>query len=127
MAFQNKELSIYIYDTRTNVVLNDLKWFYVTERLFYHRCILMFKCLNGLAPAYLSHGFSFTSHQYNTRTVTRKNLKLPKCKSVSGQKAFSFLGASLWNTLNPDTRNSDSIGTFKSKLKSEILSQRIYF
>ena len=114
------------YDTRTQKVLTDLNWFYMTERLFYHRCILMFKCLNGLAPAYLSDVFSFNSHAYNTRSATRRNLRLPKCKSMTGQKAFHYLGAKLWNTLSIDTRNCTTIGAFKSKLKSEILFHRLF-
>ena len=41
------------FDTPTHEVLSNLKWFYVTERVFYHRCILAYKCLNQLAPKYL--------------------------------------------------------------------------
>ncbi len=44
-------------DTTTQIVLKDLKWLPLNKRIIYHTHILMFKCLNGFVPNYLSRNF----------------------------------------------------------------------
>ena len=112
------------YDTSTHEVLNRLQWFYMTERVFYHRCVFMYKCLNGPSPPYLTRMFSFSGHGRNTRSATRRDLLIPKCRTVAGQRAFSFQGVKAWNGLNLATRNSTSMLSFKNRLKNEILTRR---
>ena len=115
------------YDTSTHEVLNKLKWFYLTERIYYHRCVFMYKCLNRLCPPYLTSLFSSASHGRNTRSATRRDLLTPKCRTLTGQRAFAFQGVKVWNGLTMATRNSTSIHTFKNKLKHDILANRSPF
>ncbi len=49
-------------DTPTQIVLNDLKSLPLTKHIAYHTHILMFKCLNGLAPNYLSRTLKYVNH-----------------------------------------------------------------
>ena len=39
-------------------------------------------------------------------------------RSSLGKRAFSVIGPRLWNSLPPDTRNSNSLPTFRSRLKT---------
>ena len=41
-------------------MISDLSWMNIEQRLFYFTAILMFKCLNNLAPEYLSNSLKNT-------------------------------------------------------------------
>ena len=41
-------------------------------------------------------------------------------RSSLGKRAFSVIGPRLWNSLPPDTRNSNSLPTFRSRLKTHL-------
>ena len=53
-------------DTSKHVVLNDLKWFYLTERIFYHRCVFMYINVLMKAPLTTLPGLS---HLLTTATT----------------------------------------------------------
>ena len=40
-------------------------------------------------------------------------------RTGNGQKSFAYRGASLWNSLDLDTKMAPSINAFKSKLKEK--------
>ena len=56
--FQNRCARIvtqkFDYEIRSNTILRELRWLNISQRRDYLTCILVFKCLNGLAPSYLS-------------------------------------------------------------------------
>ena len=112
------------FDTNTHEVLSKLKWFYLTERLFYHRCIFMFNCFNFTSPDYLKRTFSVADHGHNTRSNSRRDLQIPRCRSGCGQKTFAYQGVKAWNSLTIATRSATTLNAFKNKLKLEILSKR---
>ena len=61
-----------------------------------HKCILVFKCLNGLVPSYLSDNVirNLTIHTHKTRQ--RNNIYLPNPKLTLGCNTFRFSGAVLF-------------------------------
>ena len=76
--------------------------------------LVVFKSLNGLAPQYLSDLFTKNLQiaPYNLRnTVT--DLRLPKKKTMGDQKAFSYRGAKLWNSLSAEPKQAPSLSYFK--------------
>jgi hypothetical protein len=109
-------------DTPSRDVIHDLKWLTLSERIFFHRCLLVYKSLNDLCPTYLSCKFSHPMHRYNTRNFL--NLELLKCNTNIGQKTFTYSGAKAWNNLPHDVKNSSSRNVFKNNLTKYILSQR---
>ena len=84
----------------------------------------MFKCLNDLAPEYLCSKFSYPSHFHNTRYSTTKSLVISKCNLKTGQRAFSYKGATAWNSLNVTTRQAHNLPSLKRCLVKEILTKR---
>ena len=78
------------FDTRTHEILRTLKWFYFTERNYYHRCVLMYKCVTGSCPSYLAGNFKINNNVYSTRSSRRRDTDTPLCKTVTGQRAFFF-------------------------------------
>ena len=75
-----------------------------------HLAELTYKCLNSLAPPYLSSLFHLPTHHHNTR---RNNLiNLPAVRTTFGKQAVSFQGASLWRSLPASLRDSGSLKNF---------------
>ena len=95
------------YDQSGLSVVNNLGWQNVTDRYQFLSCVLMYKCLNGMAPAYLADNFthSVDIHDYNTRHASAGNLLLPKPRTEYLRKSFNFNGPKLWKVL-PDDINS---------------------
>ena len=71
--------------------------------------IMVFKSLNGLAPAYLHELFSERHTDYDLRDSFRK-LNLPKPRTDYLKRNFGNTGALLWNSLPESIRAIRSIG-----------------
>ncbi len=87
--------------TPIQIVLNDLKWLPFNKPITYHTHILMFKCLNGLAPNYLSRHFKYVNHCHNTGYKDKQVLYVSKTKLEITKRELPHHGAINWNTL-PD-------------------------
>ena len=83
-----------------------------------YKAILVFKCLNNLAPAYFKNYFTRNSsyHFYNTRQ--KQDLRIPKAKLSKGKKTFRFSGATLFNRLPDSLRQAKSLQIFKRNIGS---------
>ena len=68
--------------------------------------IMIFKCLNGTSPNYLSSKFIFTHsvHNYSTRGQISNSLIIPQCNSNSGRRMFTSRSSQIWNNLPQDIR-----------------------
>ena len=85
-------------------VLRDLHWLPVHERIRLKILLMTFKCLNQLAPSYLSD-----------------LLVQPRCHlKTYGERAFSFIAPKLWNTLPLSIKRCKSAESFKSTLKTYL-------
>ena len=72
-------------------IFKELGWLPVQSIVKLKDATMMFKCMNGLAPKYLSNKVIRRSnvHSRNTRKKSKLNLPL-LCKSVSGQCSLSI-------------------------------------
>ena len=61
--------------------------------------IMVFKCMNGLAPGYLSDQFVTRSSISTCKTRNSLLLHLPLFKTTTGQRTFNYRMVSLWNAL----------------------------
>ena len=81
--------------------------------------IMMFKCLDGLAPDYLTDRFtcSVQVHQKNTRSAATKKAYV---KNTRGKASSSFRrrGTKVWNDLPGSITSKNSILLFKTSLLS---------
>ena len=61
---------------------------------------MMFKILNGMAPAYMEDLFKQETglNVYNLR-ASHKNIALPKTRTDYYRKIFAFTGAKLWRSV----------------------------
>lgn len=110
-------------DIRTHIddLMNSLNWIRLNERWDSQLLILLFKCLKGSAPMYLSSQFNFTQniHSHGTRSQTFNSLVIPSWKTVSGKRTFHYRAVKLWNNLPNEIRgniDSMSLHSFKNNI-----------
>ena len=96
-----------------------LHWLPINFRINFKIAILVFKCLNGLAPSYLCDLIELYEPPRNLRSSDKHLLRVFKTKFVTlGDKSFCHAAPAVWNELPIDLRKETSIEIFKSKLKT---------
>nr|XP_058947926.1 uncharacterized protein LOC131775812 [Pocillopora verrucosa] len=103
------------YDADATELLEFLRWKNLTRQQEIHKATMMFRCLHGLAPEYLSSKFTWRDSAYDLRDSENK-LNVPLPPTYYYRKSFSYNGATLWNSLPCDIRNAESLGVFKRQL-----------
>ena len=113
----------YRYDHVTPI-LKDLHWLTIDKKIIFKISALMFKCINGLAPKYLSDKLELRSSvtkNVNLRVHDHNHLTVPPSRLKIGSRSFAVSGPVIWNTLPHSLRKSDlSIEVFKKQLKSYL-------
>ena len=84
----------------------SLKWLDVTEKVLFNDLVLVFKCVNGLAPDYLGKYFIKRSAVHNKNIRGCNNFVVPRCRLSMGQRAFYFRGPKEWNGLPDNIKNT---------------------
>jgi hypothetical protein len=99
-----------------NPMFKQLSWLSLQNRRDFHKCTMVFKCRNGLAPEYLMTRFKAndTKHSYNTRNASQ--LRATKTRTQYYNRSFTVSGHRLWNSLPTDIHNCSSLPSFKSAL-----------
>ena len=74
-------------------LLNDLHWLPVQQRIRYKICLFVFKCLNNLAPSYLSEMIKIYTPARTLRSSEDKTVLLPYNSNyvAYGNRSFSSL------------------------------------
>ena len=101
-----------------------LHWVPIRFRLDYKIALLMYKCYKGKAPKYLCELLKIElrteisrrlrSHQDNSVLY-----KIPFTKAKTfADKSFGVAGPRIWNGLPIDVRQSGTVDSFKTKLKT---------
>ena len=101
-------------------VLNDLRWLSVPAMLAFYDAILIFKCLRGLAPKYLSSRFNTRASVHGRNTRNKNKLDIPAFNTAAGQRTFIYRAVKCWNTLPEEIIKCESLHSFKSKAKSHF-------
>ena len=106
-------------------ILKQLQWLPVIKQLEVRDATMVFKCLNGLAPPYLFQKFKIRSDVHNCSTRNRDRLLIPLCRTAAIQRAFTFRGQKLWNSLPDEFQSITNLDLFKVKMKHHFL--RVFF
>jgi len=84
-------------------LLRDLHWLSFPERINYKLALLVFKCLNGLAPPLLACEFrrvADTESRRRLRSASTEELIKPRVRRETiGGRAFPVIAAKVWNSL----------------------------
>ena len=67
------------FNSSVSLIIKQLGWMSITERFYYFIAVLVYKCINGQAPIYLSSRLNFVEnrHDHKTRSVSNNLLSLP--------------------------------------------------
>ena len=103
-------------------VLYSLHWLPISMRIKFKVLLICFKCLNGLAPMYLSELLELN---IPGRTLRNRNntLKTKRSSSKSGDQCFSIYGPLLWNSLPEKLRTMNNLNAFRKSLKTYLFLQ----
>ena len=80
-------------------------------------CVLVFKCIRGLAPHHLSNVATMVVDGYNTRNDKNMGLYVPRCTKELCKRSFVYKGSMLCNALPNILLDSSSLVVFKSNYR----------
>ena len=103
--------------------LITLHWLPVQYRIDFKIAVLVYKCLNNLAPSYLSNLIELYSPQRTLRSSNSLLLStnVGKFKTL-GDRAFSVSAPTVWNALPLGIKRSPTLDIFKRDLKTHYFS-----
>ena len=83
----------------------------------YLKSVLVYKCINGLAPSYLLCEFRHAHQIHSHFTRHRDQLRLPLAETTKYQGSFRINGACAYNSLPSNIRSTKDFNMFKSLAK----------
>ena len=106
--------------------LADLHWLPVKSRIKYKILMMVFKCLHGEGPSYLTSLLEPHNPTRSLRSSNKGMLKVPRTRRKWGDRAFSVAGPKLWNALIDEfdkVKNIKSLDCFKRELKTHLFKK----
>jgi hypothetical protein len=101
-------------------ILEQLHWLPVRQRVVYKLCVLVYHCVTGTGPQYLTELLQHYTREARLRQPSALKLVVPRTRRVVGRVGFGFAGPVAWNSLPPPLRNIDSLPQFKTALKTHL-------
>ena len=117
------------FDHVSSYMRDVLHWLPIRQRIEYRTAAVVWRCLLGLAPAYLIELCCPTLSARGTRSLRSAEqdlLYVPHARTATKQsRAFSVVGPSIWNELPLALRSLPKIPThlFPSHLKTVLFSR----
>ena len=107
--------------------LIDLHWLPIGYRIDFKIAVTVFKCLNNLAPPYLSELIEIYTPSRSLRSSSLNLLTSKKTHyKTIGDKSFEYTAPLVWNKLPLYLRNEKSIDIFKNKLKTFYFNEAFF-
>ncbi len=123
---QNSAARLIYHVKRTDHIspfLQTLHWLPVRSRIDYKILLLVFKCLNNLAPQYLSDLLTQYQPVRSLRSGDQHLLVVPQARTKTyGDRSFSRIGPVLWNSLPQNLRSEAELSRFKANLKTHMFT-----
>ena len=108
-------------------LLRDLHLLQVPEHIDFKITVLIYRCLHGLAPAYLSteqQSVKDLPSRQRLQSWSLDTLTIPTSwLSTVVDRAFPVIVAQIWNTMPAGVISSTTLPAFKRLLKSELFSR----
>ncbi len=113
------------YDHVTPLLIS-LHWLPVRYRIMFKVICTVFKCLNGLAPSYLTDLICEYTPIRTLRSSGTRLVETPRSnRKTWGDRSFRVAGPNLWNSLPVELRFVTDIKVFKAKLKTYLFKMRV--
>ena len=107
-------------------LLQELHWLRIEQRIEFKLSVLVFRCLNGLAPSYLSRDLQRVSElvaRRRLRSSSTSTLVVPPTRLSTGDRAFPVAAARTWNSLPTSLTSLSSLASFRRQLKTELFAR----
>ena len=108
-------------------LLEELHWLPIRARITFKIATFVFSALNTInSPVYLKELISPYRPSRPLRSQTKNLLEKPVPSLSFGKRAFTFSGPEIWNSLPDSVKSSDSLCTFKSRLKTHLFVESFF-
>ena len=108
-------------------LLRELHWLLIPERITFRLAVLVYRCLNGLAPRYLAdelHLVADNPSRQRLRSASSPALSVPATRRRTiGDRAFPVVAARVWNGLPKHATTAPSLAVFRKRLKTELFGR----
>ena len=113
------------YSATSQLMHVDLHWLDVPERKMYKLVTMVYNCLHGKAPSYLTDCCTPISDVASRRSASRRQLLIPRHNlSTYGRRAFSVAGPAAWNCLCDELREPLlTANSFRQLLKTRLFAE----
>lgn len=111
-------------------VMKELHWLPIAHRVRFKIALLVYKCVHGLAPEYLTELLHLATPARPLRSAQLTNLlRRHRSTNTLSDRAFSTHAPAIWNELPESVRATDDLVGFKKKLKTHLftLAYHMYF
>ena len=103
------------FDVDVDSLFHKLSWKDLKSQRQIQNALMVFKSLNGLVPEYPTSKFiKRNESNYSLRDSVNKLVPFPRTDDM--KNSFSYSGATLWNSLPCNIRESGSLNQFKRLL-----------
>jgi hypothetical protein len=115
------------HDHITPALRDELHWLPVQQRIEFKVALLVYKCLHGAGPAYLTDYCTMLTpadRHHQLRSVTRGDLVLPRTRTrIIGPRSFRSAAPTVWNSLPASLKDfSLTLDQFKQHLKHYLFT-----
>jgi len=109
-----------------------LHWLDVTDRVQFKLAVLVYRCLHGTAPLYMTQSCTQTADvvsRQHLRSASQRKMIVPRYRLDSyGRRCFAVVDPSTWKSLSDSLRSPESqhfLASDENSLFCEILTRRI--
>ena len=102
-----------------------LHWLKVEYQIIFKIATLMFRCVNNMAPSYLTDLIA-TGCRHNLNLHSQAQGLLPTARARTTQvhkQSFALVGPRIWNSLPDHIKMTNTIDKFKASLKTYLFQE----
>ena len=115
------------WNASSKPLLKQLHWLPVQQRIIFKIALVTFNVQIFEQPSYLHSLPDNYIPSGNLWSEGQHLLRIPFRKSAAARRSFCFASSTIWNSLKSSTRDATSIGTFKTRLKTELFGLSVNF
>jgi Reverse transcriptase (RNA-dependent DNA polymerase) len=101
-----------------NPSLAELHWLPIRQRTTFKMATLTYKLLHSSQPHYLSDSLQLYQPEHNLQSFNQNLLTVTQSRTVTASRSFKHSSVSVWNSSSSDIRNSPTLCSFRSQLKT---------
>ena len=103
-------------------LLEQLHWLPVMKRTEFKIATIVYKAKHSGLPLYLNDKLVNKVLTKLLRSSDQKLYEIPRTSTKIGDRAFGIAAPTIWNSIPLSVRDSDSLLTFRKRLKTHFFS-----